>query len=100
MNSVKHFKHGKEILFSKCDAKIVNALSEKKITNIRYPPKNMGIRQCMFAKVEELDLPEDPCNPRPDYNFYVCVRNAISNQVVHPINGHMKTPPISLDKVC
>ena len=25
-------------------------------------------------KVEELDLPEDPCNPDPGYSFYACVQ--------------------------
>ena len=24
--------------------------------------------------MEELDLPEDPCNPHPGYNFYTCVQ--------------------------
>ena len=25
-------------------------------------------------KVEELDLPEDPCNPDPEYSFYTCLQ--------------------------
>ena len=37
---------------------------------------------CLFVtKVEELDVPEDPCNSSQDYNFYACVRAAVSNQV-------------------
>ena len=35
----------------------------------------------IIFKVEELKLPDDPCDPRPDYNFYVCVRKSVSNQV-------------------
>ena len=37
---------------------------------------------CLFVtKVEELDIPEDPCNSSQDYNFYACVRAAVSSQV-------------------
>ena len=25
-------------------------------------------------KVEELNLPEDPCNPDPEYSFYTCLQ--------------------------
>ena len=35
----------------------------------------------MLTEVEELDLPEDPCNPDPDYNFQACVRGSFSSQV-------------------
>ena len=31
--------------------------------------------------MEELDLPEDPCNTDPDYNFQACVRESLSSQV-------------------
>ena len=35
----------------------------------------------IMTEVEELDLPEDPCNPDPDYNFQACVRESLSSQV-------------------
>jgi hypothetical protein len=31
--------------------------------------------------VEELDLPEDPCNPDRDYNFQACIKESLSRQV-------------------
>jgi hypothetical protein len=32
-------------------------------------------------EVEELDLPEDPCNPDRDYNFQACIKKSLSRQV-------------------
>ena len=37
--------------------------------------------QLILTEVEELDLPEDPCNTDPDYNFQACVRESLSSQV-------------------
>jgi hypothetical protein len=33
------------------------------------------------TEVEELNLPEDPCNPDPDYNFQTCFKESLSRQV-------------------
>ena len=35
----------------------------------------------VLTEVEELDLPEDPCNTDPDYNFRACVSNSLSRRV-------------------
>ena len=35
----------------------------------------------VLTEVEELDLPEDPCNPDPDYNFQTCFKQSLSGQV-------------------
>ena len=34
-----------------------------------------------LTEVEELDLPKDPCNKDPDYNFQACVKRSLSSQV-------------------
>ena len=34
-----------------------------------------------LTEVEELDLPEDPCNTDPDYNFQACIKESLSSQV-------------------
>ena len=34
-----------------------------------------------LTEVEELDLPEDPCNGDPGYNFQACVKRSLSSQV-------------------
>ena len=34
-----------------------------------------------LTEVEELDLPEDPCNTDPDYNFQACMKEILSSQV-------------------
>ena len=34
-----------------------------------------------LTEMEELDLPEDPCNTDPDYIFQACVRESLSSQV-------------------
>ena len=34
-----------------------------------------------LTEVEELDLPADPCNNDPAYNFQACVRESLSSQV-------------------
>ena len=48
-------------------------LKVKKAPNCYYKLK--------LTEVEELDLPEDPCNTDPDYNFQACVRESLSSQV-------------------
>ena len=35
----------------------------------------------ILTEVEELDLPEDPCNTDPNYNFQACIRESLSSQV-------------------
>ena len=35
----------------------------------------------ILTEVEELDLPADPCNNDPAYNFQACVRESLSSQV-------------------
>jgi hypothetical protein len=35
----------------------------------------------IVTEVEELDLPEDPCNLDPDYNFQTCFKQSLSSQV-------------------
>ena len=38
-------------------------------------------------KVDELDLPEDPCNPDPGYSFYTCVqKNTIKTVILNDYN--------------
>ena len=32
-------------------------------------------------KVNELDLPEDPCNPDPEYNFFTCGQKNTTKEV-------------------
>ena len=34
-----------------------------------------------LTEVEELDLPEYPCNTDPGYNFQTCVKESLSSQV-------------------
>ena len=34
-----------------------------------------------LTEVHELDLPADPCNPDPDYQFQACVKESLSSQV-------------------
>ena len=34
-----------------------------------------------ISKVQELNLPEDPCNPDPDYNFFTCVQKNTTEKV-------------------
>ena len=34
-----------------------------------------------LTEVEELDVPEDPCNTDPDYNFDACIKESLSRQV-------------------
>jgi hypothetical protein len=34
-----------------------------------------------LTEMEELDHPEDPCNPDQDYNFQACVKESLSRQV-------------------
>jgi hypothetical protein len=34
-----------------------------------------------LTEVEELDLPEDPCNPDQDYNFNACIKEILSREV-------------------
>ena len=34
-----------------------------------------------MTEVEELDVPDDPCNSDPDYNFQACVKESLSSQV-------------------
>ena len=34
-----------------------------------------------LTEVEELNLPEDPCNTDPGYNFQTCVKESLSSQV-------------------
>ena len=38
-------------------------------------------RNIIMTEVEEVDLPEDPCNTDPDYNFQACFKNSLSSQV-------------------
>jgi hypothetical protein len=33
-----------------------------------------------LTEVEELNLPEDPCNPDRDYNFHACIKETISSR--------------------
>jgi hypothetical protein len=33
-----------------------------------------------LTEMEELDIPEDPCNPDPDYNFQACIKESLSRQ--------------------
>ena len=35
----------------------------------------------IVTDVEELDLPEDPCNPDHDYNYQTCFKQSLSRQV-------------------
>ena len=34
-----------------------------------------------MTEVEELDVPDDPCNSDPDYNFQACVKGSLSSKV-------------------
>ena len=38
-------------------------------------------RYLTMTVVEELDLPEDPCNLDPDYNYETCLKQSLSRQV-------------------
>ena len=35
----------------------------------------------IMTEVEELDLPQDPCNADPNYNFQACIKKSQSSQV-------------------
>jgi hypothetical protein len=35
----------------------------------------------IVTEMNELDLPEDPCNPDPGYNFQTCLKQSLSRQV-------------------
>ena len=40
-----------------------------------------GYYKLALTEVKELDLPDDPCNPDPDYKFQTCVKESLSSQV-------------------
>ena len=51
---------------------------------LKFNPNNSGgnyYYRISLTEVEELDLPEDPCNADPDYNFQACVKQSLSSQV-------------------
>ena len=50
---------------------------------LKLNPNNRGnyYYKISLTEVEELDLPEDPCNVDPDYNFQACVKRSLSIQV-------------------
>ena len=35
----------------------------------------------VLTEINELNLPADPCNPDPDYQFQTCVKESLSSQV-------------------
>ena len=59
-----------------------NPSSLPALMKIVEPNKTSSHYYCLtLTEVEELDLPEDPCNTDPDYNFQACVRESLSSQV-------------------
>ena len=52
-------------------------------TMLKLNPNSSGnyYYRISLTEVEELDLPEDPCNVDPDYNFRACVKQSLSSQV-------------------
>ena len=52
------------------------------LMKLEEPSKTSSHYYRLFlTEVEELDLPEDPCNPDPSYSFQACVRRSLSSQV-------------------
>ena len=59
-----------------------NPVAFPTIIKIFNPNKTFNnLYRIALTEVEELDLPEDPCNTDPDYNFQACVRESLSSQV-------------------
>ena len=43
-----------------------------------------------LTEVNELDVPEDPCNSDQSYNFHACVKTSIANQVREKLIGELR----------
>jgi hypothetical protein len=47
-----------------------------------FPNETMShFYRLALTEIEELDLPEDPCNPDRDYKFQACIKESLSRQV-------------------
>ena len=38
-----------------------------------------------LTEMNELNVPYDPCNPEPNYNFQMCLKKSVSEQVLYNV---------------
>ena len=52
------------------------------LLKVLEPNRTSSHYYCLtLTEVEELDVPEDPCNTDPDYSFQACVRKSLSSEL-------------------
>ena len=52
-----------------------------KYEKYKYKNTNSHMNRLELTEMHELNVPRDPCNPSPNYNFVECIKDFVTTQV-------------------
>ena len=50
--------------------------------DVRYTNTDGHFYRLELTKMHELNVPRDPCNPSPKYNFLECIKDFVTTKVL------------------